>query len=370
MSGRIDIDVNEQRDPAIMLYGLSATDGARTFYYDETNNHRLVYLTDKGLNVPDPKPFVLGGVVHLGVERPIDLAELRRSIGIQPNARELKYDMVAKGDFTAMLSSRKVGIFLDWIAHEGYLLHFIALDPVYFSYVDIIDSMPEIDMFDLGGRFILKNDLYRVLRRDLGATQAMLRRHSYPALADSNVRGFLRELISMVEDGDDLMPHFNLMMLKGVLQSGRSLSSLPLLDNTPGLIMRDFASMFTHRLCLFKDSRHILDREDKVGRVLEGYRFVDAGRPVDLYRFADSKSEPGVQLADVVVGLLGACLAWLRGMSAEDVLAALARFTPAQDGNRLRLAGLVDRSIDETDAFVQKAISLDDMRGLELFLER
>lgn len=334
MSGRIDIDVNEQRDPAIAQYGLSATDGARTFYYDETNNHRLVYLTEKGFNVPDPRPFVLGGIVRPGVERPIDIAELRRSMGIQPNAPELKYDMVSKGDFTTMLGSRKLGTFLDWIAREDYLLHFIALDPVYFSYVDIIDSMPEISMFDLGDRFILKNDLYRILRRDLGVTQAMLRRHSYPALADGDVRGFLSELIGLVEDGDDLLPHFNLMMLKGVLQSGRSLSSLPLLDDTPGLIMRDFASMFTHRLSLFKDGRHILDREDRVSKVLEGYRFVDAGRPLDLYRFADSMSEPGVQLADVVVGLLGACLTWLRGMFAEDVLAALEGLTPVQDDSR------------------------------------
>ena len=370
MSGRIDIDVNEQRDPAILLYGLSATDIPRTFYYDETNNHRLVYLTDKGFNVPDPRPFVLGGVVRPQEEGPINLAELRRLMGIQPNAPELKCAMVAKGEFGTMLGSRKLGVFLDWIAHEGYLLHFIALDPVYFSYVDIIDSMPEIGFFDLGGRFILKNDLYRVLRRNLGATQAMLRRHSYPALADGDVKGFLRELISLVEEGDDLMPHFNLMMLKGVLQSGRALSSLPLLGDTPGLIMRDFASMFTHRLCLFKDSRHVLDREDRVSRVLEGYRFVDAGQPLDLYRFADSRSEPGVQLADVVVGLLGACLTWLRGMSGDDVLAAVESLTPAQNCNRLRLVDLVDRSIKETDAFVQKAISLDDMQGLELFLER
>ncbi|MFD2780338.1 hypothetical protein ACFS32_03475 [Novosphingobium pokkalii] len=54
MVDQMDIDVNGQRDPAIELYGLPVTDEARTLYYDETNNHRLVYLTDDGFNVPDP----------------------------------------------------------------------------------------------------------------------------------------------------------------------------------------------------------------------------------------------------------------------------------------------------------------------------
>ena len=260
----VDIDVNEQRELAVELHGLPETGEAWTFYYDETNNHRLVYLTDDGFNVPDPKLFVLGGVVHKGPKKLIELAQLRRSMGIQPGAPELKYERVARGDFPTMLGSKKLNIFLNWLADENYFIHFIALDPVYYSYVDIIDSMPQVDIFDLGGRFILKNDLYRVLRRDLNATQHILRRYSYPALASGNVRGFLNEVIELVEDADDIMPDFNLMMLKGVLQSGRSLPSLVLLDDKPGLIMQDFATTFTHRLCLFKASQHILDREDKV----------------------------------------------------------------------------------------------------------
>lgn len=369
MADRLDIDVNEQRDPAIELYELSATEEVQTFYYDETNNHRLVYLTEDGFNVPDPRFFVLGGVAHLGPKKSIDLSQLRRSMGIQPAAPELKFERVAKGDFLTILGSKKLNIFLNWLADEAYLILFIALDPVYYSYVDIVDSMPQVDMFDLGGRYILKRDLYRVLRRNLATTQDILRRHSYPALASGNVRCFLTEVIELVEDADDLMPDYHRMMLKGVLQSGRSLPSLPLLDDTPGLIMENFSALFAHRICLFKASQHILDNEDKVSKVLENYRFMDAGEPLDFYRFVDSKLEPGVQLADVVVGLLSACLAWLREFDNEEIFESKQSLTPAQNANRLALSSLVDRSIAVTDAFVQKAISLDDMERLELFLK-
>jgi hypothetical protein len=369
MAERTDIDVNELRDPAVELYALKATDEARTFYYDETNNHRLVYLTDDGFNVPDPRPFVLGGVVHRGAKKPIDLEGLRRAMRIQPATPELKYERVARGEFLTMLGSKKLNIFLTWLAEQQYCAHFIALDPVYYSYVDIIDSMPQIGMFDVGDRLILKNDLYRVLRRNLDTTQGILRRYSYPALAGGNVLGFLTDVIELVEEANDLMPDFHLMMLKGILQSGRSLPSLPLLDDTPGVIMDNFASLFTHRLCLFKASQHVFDEEDKISKILEKYRFIDAGEPLDFYRFIDSRCEPGVQLADVVVGFLGACLSWLRNIELEDIPAITQSLSAVQSDNRRAFADLVDRSIAETDALVQKALSLDDMERLELFLD-
>ena len=365
----IYIDIDEQRDPAIDLWSLPATDEPRTFYYDETNNDRTIHLTDDGFNVPDPRPFVLGGVVHSGREKRIDLTALRRMMGIQVSTPEIKFEMVAKGDFPTMLGSKKLDHFLTWLTAENYLIHFLALDPVYYSYVDIIDSMPLTEGVEPGGVWILKNDLYRVLRRDLDVTQDILRRFAYPAVAGDDIREFLTELIDLVDHAHDLMDEFHRMMLKGLLQSGRSLDRLLLLDETPNIIMQDVRQMFIHRICLFKTSRHVLDEEDKISAILENYRFMERGIPVDLYRFADSKAEPGVQLSDIVVGLIGACLTWLRGIEIEDIGAIKAGLSVAQNANRMALASLVERSIAVTDAFVVKLLSLDDMARFELFLE-
>lgn len=365
----IEINVDEQRDPAIALWSLPATDEPRTFYYDETNNDRIIHLTDDGFNVPDPRPFVLGGVVHGGAEKPIDLSILRRTMGIQVATPEIKFEMVAKGDFLTILGSKKLDHFLTWLAFEGYLIHFLALDPVYYSYVDIVDSMPLADNFDPFGLRILKNDLYRVLRRDIDVTQDILRRYAYPAVAHEHIRPFLTAIIDLVEDAHDLMCDYHRMMLKGVLQSGRALDRLLLLDDTPSIIMQDLRQMFIHRICLFTSSRHILDEEDKISAILEGYRFVEHGMPVELFRFADSKAEPGVQLSDIVVGLLGACLTWLRSVEIDDIAAIKAKLSVAQNANRMALASLVERSIAVTDAFVVKLLSLDDIARFELFLE-
>jgi hypothetical protein len=57
----IPIDVNQMREPAILLYDLKDADDHHTFYYDESNNLRRLHVTEDGLNVRDPMVYVLGG---------------------------------------------------------------------------------------------------------------------------------------------------------------------------------------------------------------------------------------------------------------------------------------------------------------------
>jgi hypothetical protein len=321
------------------------------------------------LNVPEPRPFVLGGIVHGGDPRPIDLSPLRADLRIQASVKELKFEHIAWGDFPAILGSRRLAQFLSWLKAESYLIHFIAVDPLYFAFVDIIDSIPEARRLDFPAKLILKNDLYRVLRHDGEATLDLLRRYAFPAVDSRNVPRFMTELITLLEGSPELMPAFNQMMLKGILQAGRGLVSLPLLDDAPHVLMAGFDSMFTHRLCLFKASHHLLDDEDVVSKVLERYRFHDEGRALDFYRFVNSREEPGVQLSDVVVGLLGACLSWLGRLDDDGVIAFKRGLTTAQHANRMALADLVNRSIETTSAFVQNVLSLDDIQRLWMFLD-
>lgn len=176
-------------------------------------------------------------------------------------------------------------------------------------------------------------------------------------------------MIALVDDTDELDDEYHRRMLRDVLRSGRSLDGLLLLDDVPRVIMEDFRHMFIHRICLFKASQHILDKEDKISVILEDYRFMEEGTPIDLYRFVDSKMEPGVQLSDVVVGFLGACLAWLSNVDLTEIARIKGLLTEAQNTNRVLFSAILDRSISATDAFVEKVLSLDDMQRLEMFLE-
>ena len=59
------------------------------------------------------------------------------------------------------------------------------------------------------------------------------------------------------------------------------------------------------RICLLKNSFHIFDVEKVVQDYIGQQTFVDDDRTLDIYRFATSHDEPGIQISDVIAGLLG-----------------------------------------------------------------
>ena len=363
-----EIDVDEWREPAIPLYNLPRNDEVRTLYYDETNNHGTVRLVDGGTNMPDPKPFVLGGIAHSGSPRPIDISLLRAAMRVKDEVKELKTEYVAWGDFPAMLGSQRLATFLSWIEAENFLIHFVAVDPIYWAIVDIVDSIPTAWQRGPEANRLLKNNLLRVVRCDLTASLDVLRRHAFPAIDPGRIRAFFDDLISIAKRTVSIDP-LRRMILAEFLAEGRDLEALKMLYDEPDVLMTRFDCLFIHRICVFKHSVQIFDREENVARNLSRMRFVERGRKVDFFHFSHSHEEPGVQLSDVVVGLLGACLSWLRGMDRNAIDAFLAGLNETQENNRRALSALIDRSDAASPAFSQYVLGNDDITRFVRFLK-
>ena len=90
------MDIDEFRNSQMRLYGLTKADESYTFYHDETNNIIKLHVGVQGLNVAELKVFVLGGVVHEGAPRAIDIEPLRAAMRVQKSAPEIKLKHVAK----------------------------------------------------------------------------------------------------------------------------------------------------------------------------------------------------------------------------------------------------------------------------------
>lgn len=61
------MELEQHRQMLIQHNHLHNTDGVYTFYYDESNNIRRLYLTESGLNV-QPGNFVLAGIAREGLD--------------------------------------------------------------------------------------------------------------------------------------------------------------------------------------------------------------------------------------------------------------------------------------------------------------
>lgn len=366
------LDIQTLRDPILAFHHLPGTDALFTFYYDETNNIRRLLLTPDGMNIRRPDSFVLGGILHSGTPRPIDLGPLCDALRLQPTVTELKLQHLGKGGFLDLLSSPKLETFLRWVADEGFLIHYQVTDLLYWSIVDIVDSiLTEADVPQLlMAHMMLKDSLYALLREEVDATAELLGRYSYPDVGRARRSAFIAELLDLLQAREDELPHFEFYMLKGLLQIARSLERLPYLeDKEPNVLIDGFGSFFLNRLSLFNKAHHILDDEKHIETYLSGLNLADHGAPLRHFRFANSKSEPGIQLSDPIAGLLGKLFSYVNQTSADQIALDLEQLSDRQQSTLALLARLLDRSIDASPAFAQYVISDADRRRAALLLE-
>ncbi len=366
------IDVNHMRDREIAFHKLANADAAYTIYYDETNNIRRLHVRSDGLNVRRPQCFVLGGVAHQGAPRDLALDELRGALRMQKNATEIKLKHIGSGGFLDLLNTPRLEAFLDWVVGQGLFIHYSVLDPLYWSIVDVVDSMlteyGEPRLFALSMN--LKNDLYTVLRHDYDETVDLFRRFTYPDVGRKRRTAFVAELLELLDKRHELLVRFNYMMLKGVLEIAERIESLPYLeDEEPNVLIDSFAPFYMQRICLFKNSELIFDVEDVVKQQLAGTRFLDGDRELKHFRFAISHDETGIQVADVVTGLLGKFFSFVCATDASKLAAARRSLSAQQKRTLGILSGLLDRSIAENKAFVHFVLGLEDQEKAGFFLD-
>ncbi|MGR7997932.1 hypothetical protein [Xanthobacter sp. ZOL 2024] len=137
----------------------------------------------------------------------------------------------------------------------------------------------------------------------------------------------------------------------------------------PNVLIDHHAHFFIQRLCLLKNAAHVLDVEPEIEKRLAQLPFVSAGRPFTNHRFAVSHHEPGVQVSDVVVGLIGRLFTFVNRTELSDLRRIRKALSQRQAHVVKGLAELVDRSIAASPAFIHTVVSLEDRRRAEFFLD-
>lgn len=365
------MDIDELSEAEIRLHGLTKVDGVYTFYHDETNNIRRLHINAGRSNVAELKVFALGGLVHEGEPRLLEIQSLREAMRIQKTAVEIKLEHVAKGNFLEVLGSKRLTTFLRWITDNGLMIHYHELDPLYWSIADIIDSiLPNLgDPGLLPYHSLLKSDLAAILRCNLAATVQLFSDHGYPGLSPEGRKPFLEKLVELVDHYSAVLQPQNAMVVRNILRSGRSLGSLDFIEGYPSNRLIDEFSTFSRgRIAIFKNSSHILDMEETIRDHLLGMPLTSNGKPVTNFRFADSKAEPGIQLSDVMVGVFGKMHTYFTNTDRDEVAADRAALTGTSLENANLLRDLISASHEANVAFLHHVASVHDLDKLDLFL--
>lgn len=325
-------------------------DAPLKFYYDESNNIRRLKFTETGLNAPTNKPFVIAGIALKG-EFPVDSwNQLRNDMRIQTSVREVKYKHIADSDYEASLSSHRLANLFSWLIKHDIMIHYSVLDLLLWSVLDIleslmIDSRIEIDYCHLE----LKSELVYAVRLNPDAFLAMLRSYDYPNVARKDTSDFLTDVARFVDQHLPVDRSLVTLMLRRTLREAAKLPNLELLflhDNTSGELIDDFSVFFLRCVYTFKNSSHTFDRETFVEDVLQNFELREGERRLD-YCFAESTDEIGIQVSDVLAGLVGRHFAYLQKHDLPTLRARKAAFTPLQR----QCLQLFRKLINDSDAY-------------------
>lgn len=340
------IQADKFRGPAMR----PSWDARLHMYYDETNNIRRLRLSEVGLNAPGDKTFAIAGIALKPGQALSGWDELRKAIGMQPTATEVKFKHVAPPDYEAALASPKLSTFLEWLIQSDLLVHYSVLDVLYWSILDIVESLMVDDRFDLAEvHRELKNELNFAVTLDPQAFMTLLHGFGYPNLQRKDVASFLSCVLAFVNHRAPKNRGDAMKTLKELLRKAAKAPKLELAflhDEKDGELIADFSVHFMHCLYVFKHATHVLDRETNIERIMQNFEIRDGDRLLD-YRFADSMNEVGIQASDVFTGLIGRHFTYVQQRSLPELRAALAAFSPQQ----LKCLGLLRELIDRSNAF-------------------
>jgi hypothetical protein len=370
VSGGNTMEADELRSTLIAGHQLRNVDVVYMFYYDETNNIRKFHLVEDGFNVSDPGNFVLGGILHKGLMHRADFGHLIKSLNLQESTRELKLRHIGKGGFEEILSSSKLGTVLQWIQENNFYIHYFNLNIVYWSLIDIVDSVLSRTAGDIVlNHLMIKSDLYQVLMTDRSSFVIAARQFGFPNIAIDNVKTFSSWLVTFARKHINILSGDRENVLRQFLDQLERVCELPFLtDGKDGVLIEDFAGFYFRTLYLFKNSQHVFDREENIEKHLKDFRMTTAGKPLNNSRFVDSESDPAIQVSDVIVGLLGKYFTFVRVESHEYLRATRSRLNSRQKRNIELLTRIIDQSDSASNGFFCTVASVEEQRKHEYFL--
>lgn len=351
-----EIDVNISRDYLKKMFPKAEFDKEYTFYYDETNNIKKLYVRESGLNSPFSSNFILGGLVF--EDSLPDLSELFEGLKLQKSVKDVKLKHLAKGEFLECLKSKKLNFFLQFLFDNKILIHFSWVNLLHWSITDIVDSaIANSEVAKKVGRLMVdkvRSDLYKLAKIEIDKVLEIFFKYQYPNIKKENVVPFIDEFTSLFYDYIDTEEfHFGLESLRQVLKEARRNESLPyIMDEEDYMLLKDFSSFYLESICLFKNSNHIFDNEESISEILSNTKIMDKQIQVKNYSFVDSHNNLMIQASDIIVGIFGKFSGFINKTSYDEVKLWVDSLSEIQEKNIDLIIDLMNRSAKINPAFI------------------
>lgn len=358
------IDVNEIKREIYGLNGVHLFNDIMTFFYDESGNCRKFLLTEKGVNCKDALvgDFVLAGVAFDGTESQTDFSGLYKALDYKEGQKELKFRHLynKSKNFESFIQSKRATEFLQWIDKSNLYIHYFALNNLYYSLVDIVDSLwsefPQYCM--LFGE--IKSVLYDFALDYRDEILNMLFRYNYPNI--TKCREFCNELctyLSLYSNDDENCSTFFLELLRQMLKVvGKKGELIFVQDNEPYTLIREYYLLYLERCEIFSQSYHYFDEENTVESELSKIELYDGEKSIHNYSFIKSHESVYIQISDMIAGLLRKLFSYLDNNSNDVIKQLSATLDCTSIKNYRRIWDMISRADKKSPLLIRNANSL------------
>lgn len=357
----VRINVEDQKDTVWKLNGIKPFNEEMTFYYDESGNCRKFYLTDNGFNDPEAikGDFVLAGIAHNGKSYEIDWVSLHEALEYKEGQKELKFKHLYhnSADFVSFMGSKRATEFLEWLDKSGLYIHYSALNNLFYSLVDIVDSLLETHPMCIMYFWDIKNALYDFTIEHQDEVIDILIRHTYPDVKDTVSFCYeLCDLISKYNDDSIYNPGFFLELFRQMLKAAGKMGKLPFIqDNEPNMLIKEYYLFYLERCEIFSKSLHIFDEEKAVEKKLSNIQLYEHGKILNHYKFVKSHENIFVQISDMIAGFLRRLFIFLDEKSIGEIKSLAEKLNENQINNFNILWRLISRSDEKSPLLIKNA---------------
>lgn len=352
-------EIREYNKVLLFLQGISPNyiDMKCNLYYDETGNVKKFIIRENCFNVDADTHFVLGGIEGHST---ISFEDLKNRLDMQTTVNEVKSKHIYNGAFESCLKSSKLEKFLDLIIERRWHIHFQSLNLVYWSVVDILDSIKDIDISKI---YHLKAVLYQVIKSNTRNAIDIFNRYTYPDLKSgkdvSNFMNSIRELCLAYIDKCSEYHKELLDLLIKILEKGRLQSEAIFIQNEDkSVLIKDFSEFYAYEIYTFINSNIVLDNEADIVNYLNENKFVIEGRNLTNYKFVDSKSDTMIQISDVIVGLIAKYLHAI-DRNSNQIIDYISQFDDEQLRRFRKLNKIIKYSLKYNPAFIHQTTSIE-----------
>lgn len=280
------------------------------FYYDETNNVRKIWFKkNDALNIKTEdlyKNFVLGGIV-ININEQVNINNLKDLINLDKTVKEIKLKYIAKGNFLEILKSKKLELFLQWLGRNNICIHYTSINLLYWSIIDIIDSIEDNLIFEYNRE--LKDTLYLLIKSNLNEFLSIGHKFNYPNIKYEEEKYFLKEMVDFINQTIKLNANkinvdpFFIKIIKNIFN--KEIEELTFLKGKDLEIENSFNHFYITNLALFPMSYHYFDEEYYIQEKFKNYNFSYKNKNWENLEFKNSIDDELIQISDVLVGLIG-----------------------------------------------------------------